>query len=170
MWCTPFYRYFISGEPIRITLIYKNINSLCIPKSWRNWLRERERKRETDLLRSTPYLEIYTRWWYISASFASSYFFHGRLTQGRLSTRSHRIHRSTRARARNGVTAHCLPLTLLTADWLLSPLELKTSTSNFFWKPTQFLLYLCCPLFTLRHSCTSSFEIHKITCQKKVNM
>ena len=70
------------------------------------------------------------------------------------------------AKRLNGMTAHYLPFTLLTADWLHSPQGWKFPSLYIFWTPT----HTSCLLLTLRHSCPTCFEIHKLTSLSKVNM
>ena len=142
---------YLKGEQVTITLIYENLSSSFYYESCRNWLeRERERERERDTQRDRDreteterqrrLLGITPRWDTSPESLASSCFFHRRLPHYGLAPR------------------RCdLPTTL--SNW---PLGLKTCVIIYLpdaqtFLPIQITWHLCCPLFTLRHSCTSCF-------------
>ena len=115
------------------------------------------------------YLQIYTRWRYISR--VSCFFM-------LLSQETDLPPTPPWASTRNGGIAHCLPLTLLTDNflWLTADsLKLKTSIVIYFSDAyailsMQFTWHFHCPLPTLRRRCTPCFKIHKLTNQSKVNM
>ena len=134
-------------------------------------MRERERERERESWSPRKTLGRNTS----SERLSSSYFFHGRLIQGRISTRGLP---SPLASAQNGGTCllGCLPT--------YYPLRLIAGVENFcryrfFGRihtlhssvpPTEFSWDVRCLLITLRHNRISYFETHKITGLSKVSI
>ena len=103
-----------------------------------------------------------------SESLASLCFFHRRLIEGRLSAWSCLPH--FQGLAPKTFCSHCLLLT----DCSLLGVENFHHYIFFGYLHNSsnaiHVAFTLCPLFTLRHSCTSCFEIHKLTSLSKVNM